>query len=128
MRGKKMNKAMPAKQRGLSFSGFLFGAVVLIMVSIVGLKLIPAYMENATIKNLFVTIASDPEMQGATAGAIKMSYSKRASIENVQAITADDIDIEKADGDLVLSASYAVKVPLVANISLYLDFNPSSGK
>ncbi|HCI14087.1 MAG TPA: DUF4845 domain-containing protein [Gallionellaceae bacterium] len=119
---------MPAKQRGLSFSGFLFGAVVLIMVSIVGLKLIPAYMENATIKNLFVTIASDPEMQGATAGAIKMSYSKRASIENVQAITADDIDIEKADGDLVLSASYAVKVPLVANISLYLDFNPSSGK
>ena len=123
-----MNKAMPAKQRGLSFSGFLFGAVILILVSIVGLKLIPAYIENATIKNLFVTIANDPEMQGATVGAIKMSFSKRSSIEDVRVIGADDIDIAKVDGDLVLSASYAVKVPLVANISLYLEFSPSSGQ
>jgi hypothetical protein len=123
-----MNTAMPAKQRGLSFSGFIFGAFLLIMVSIVGLKLIPAYMENATIKNLFVVIASDPEMQGASVGNIKMSFDKRASIEDVRTITANDIEISKADGRLELSASYAVKVPLVANISLYLEFNPTSGK
>ncbi|MFZ3017551.1 MAG: DUF4845 domain-containing protein [Gallionella sp.] len=123
-----MNTAMPAKQRGLSFSGFIFGAFLLIMVSIVGLKLIPAYMENATIKNLFVAVANDPEMQGASAGNIKMSFIRRASVENVRAITAEDINIDKADGNLVLSASYAVKVPLVANISLYLEFSPSSGK
>lgn len=123
-----MNTAMPAKQRGLSFSGFIFGAFLLVMASIVGLKMIPAYIENATIKNLFVTIANDPEMKGATVGAIKMSFSKRASIESVSVIGADDIDIEKVDGDLVLSASYPVKIPLVANISLYLEFNPSSGQ
>lgn len=123
-----MNKAMPAKQRGLSFSGFIFGAFLLILLSIIGLKLIPAYMEDATIKNLLVTIANDPEMQGAAVGAVKMSFIKRASIENVRAIGADDIEISKADGRLELSASYAVKVPLVANISLYLEFNPSSGQ
>lgn len=123
-----MNTAMPARQQGLSFSGFLFGAVILITVSIVGLKLIPAYMENATIKNLFVTIANDPEMQGGTAGVIRMSFEKRTAIEDVHAITAEDIEINKVDGRLVLSASYAVKVPLVANVSLYLEFNPSSGQ
>lgn len=123
-----MNTAMRARQRGLSFFGFIFGAFVLILVSITGLKLIPAYMENATIKNLFVTIANDPEMQASTVGNIKMSFIKRASIENVRVLTADDINIEKTDGRLVLSASYAVKVPLVANVSLYLEFNPSSGE
>lgn len=123
-----MNTAMPAKQRGLGFSGFIFGAFLLILLSITGLKLIPAYMEEATIKNLFVTIANDPEMQGASVGAVKMSFSKRASIENVHAIGIDDIEISKADGRLMLSASYAVKVPLVANVSLYLEFNPSSGQ
>jgi hypothetical protein len=85
-------------------------------------------MEEATIKNLFVNIANDPEMQGAAVGAVKMSFTKRASIENVRAIGADDIEISKADGRLELSASYAVKVPLVANVSLYLEFNPSSGQ
>ncbi len=121
-----MNTALPARQRGLSFSGFILGAFLLILASIIGLKLIPAYIENATVKNLFVAIANDPEMQAASVGAIKMSFTKRASIENVRAVAADDIEIDKANGGLVLSASYAVKVPLVANVSLYLEFSPSS--
>lgn len=123
-----MNITMPARQRGMSFSGFLFGAVVLILVSITGLKMIPLYMENSTIQNLFSVVASDPEMRNASPRDIKASFSKRASIENISAITAEDVNVEKADGTLVLSASYVVKVPLVANVSLYLEFNPSSDK
>lgn len=121
-----MNAAMPAAQRGLSFSGFLFGAVILVLVSITGLKLIPAYMQNAQIENLFIVIAGDPEMQSASVRDIKMSFNKRASIDDIRAITADDIEIVKEDGRLVLSASYSVKIPLVANVSLFLDFNPTS--
>ncbi|PIX04757.1 MAG: DUF4845 domain-containing protein, partial [Gallionellales bacterium CG_4_8_14_3_um_filter_54_18] len=40
---------MPIRQRGLSFSGFIFGAFVLVLLSITGLKMIPVYMQNATI-------------------------------------------------------------------------------
>lgn len=121
-----MNAAMPAAQRGLSFFGFLLGAVILVLVSITGLKLIPAYMQDAQIKNLFVTIANDAEMQNASVRDIKLSFSKRASIDDIKAITAEDIEIVKEDGRLVLSASYSVKIPLVANVSLFLDFNPTS--
>lgn len=121
-----MNTAMPSKQRGLSFSGFMAGAVILILVSITGLKVIPAYMQDATIKNIFVTIANDPEMQKASLGDIRMAFAKRATIDDIKVITADDVDITKDGGQLVLSASYPVKVPLAGNISLYLDFNPSS--
>jgi hypothetical protein len=121
-----MNAAMPAAQRGLSFSGFLFGAVILVLVSVTGLKLIPAYMQNSQIDNLFTAIANDPEMQNASVRDIKMSFNKRASIDDIKAITADDIEIVKEDGRLVLSASYSVKIPLVANVSLFLDFTPTS--
>lgn len=123
-----MSKAMPAKQRGLSFSGFIIGAFILVLASITGLKLIPAYMQNAQINNLFVTIANDPEMQKAGLRDIRMSFSKRASIDNITAISAEDIEIASNGGGLVLSASYAVKVPLVGNVSLYLDFSPTSAK
>jgi len=123
-----MKKAMPAKQRGLSFFGFIFGAVILVLVSITGLKLIPAYMEDMKISNLFTVIANDPEMQKASPRDIRMSFSKRASIDNISAINAEDIEIASEGGRLVLSASYAVKVPLVANVSLYLEFSPASAK
>ena len=121
-----MNKAMPAKQRGLSFSGFIFGAVILVLAITTGMKLIPAYMQDAKIGNLFTVIANDPEMQKASPRDIRMAFNKRASIDDIRAITAEDIAIEK-DGDrLVLSASYPVKIPLAGNVSLYLEFNPSS--
>lgn len=123
-----MNKAMPAKQRGLSFSGFIFGAVILVLVATTGMKLIPAYMQDAEIGNLFTVIANDPEMQKASLRDIRMSFTKRASIDGINAINAEDIEITSNGGRLVLSASYAVKVPLVANISLYMDFSPASAK
>ncbi|OGS94816.1 MAG: DUF4845 domain-containing protein [Gallionellales bacterium RBG_16_56_9] len=123
-----MNTAMPATQRGLSFFGFIMGAFVLVLASITGLKLIPAYMQNAQIKNVFVVIANDPEMQKAAPRAIRDSFSRRASIEDIKAIKAEDIEIASDAGKPVLSASYSVKIPLAGNVSLYLDFNPSSDK
>ena len=123
-----MNKAMPAKQRGLSFSGFIFGAVILVLAITTGMKLIPAYMQDAKIGNLFTVIANDPEMQKASLRDIRMSFSKRASIDSVTAINAEDIEITSNGGRLVLSASYAVKIPLAGNVSLYLDFSPTSAK
>lgn len=124
-----MNKAMPYKQGGLSFSGFMFGAFLLVLLSITGLKVIPAYMQYEQIKNVFVTIANDPEMQQAGIGQIKMSFNKRASIDDIKSITAEDIEIAKdANGRLRLAANYEVRVPLFANISLVMDFAPSSAE
>ncbi len=123
-----MRTAVRATQRGLSFVGFILGALLLVIVAIVGLKLVPAYVENAQINKIFSTIASDPEMQRASISDIRTSFSKRASIDNVSAIRAEDIKIVNYGNKLVLSADYDVKLPLAGNVSLYLEFKPSSAK
>jgi hypothetical protein len=123
-----MNKAMPVQQRGMSFGGFIFGAFLLVFIGITGLKLVPAYMQAAQIKNIFVTMAHDPDLQKASPHDIQVSFDKRASIDNIKAIKADDIEISSEDGRMVLSASYEVKVPLGGNVSFLLTFNPSSAK
>lgn len=121
-----MHHTMSAKQCGLSFVSFIIGAFLLVLFSIGGLKVIPAYMQNEQIKNIFSHIANDPDMKKSSKNDILMSFTKRASIENITAIKADDIDIAK-DGDrLILSASYPYKIPLAGNISLCMDFSPSS--
>ncbi|MBK9160584.1 MAG: DUF4845 domain-containing protein [Nitrosomonadales bacterium] len=117
---------MSRRQRGISLSGLMVGVVILAFVFIMGLKIIPVYMQDAEIKNLFVAIATDPEMQKASPLEIRQSYGKRASIDNITAISMDDIDISREQDRLVLSASYDVKIPLVSNLSLYMEFEPSS--
>jgi len=123
-----MNVSMPSYQRGFELGQFLFIAFLLVLFVITGLKLIPAYMENGAIKNIFNAIAHDPDMQKASPAEIRKSFGVRSSIDDIKAINANDIEISSEDGIPYLSASYAVTIPLVSNISLYLEFNPTSAE
>jgi hypothetical protein len=123
-----MNTAMPVQQRGLTFGGFVFGAFLLVILSIFGLKLIPAYIQNAQIKSVFEQIVRDPSIEKASPREIRNSFDRRASIDAITAIKSEDIDIASDGGQLELSANYSVKIPLFGNASIILEFNPSSGK
>lgn len=122
-----MNTAMPVQQRGLSFGGFIFGAFLLVVCAIFGFRLIPAYIQDATIKNTFKEIARDPNLQNATPHDIKESFNRHSGVDAITAINSSDIVISSNGGTPVLSASYTVKIPVAGNISLLLEFNPSSG-
>jgi hypothetical protein len=121
-------KTTAYRQSGLSLTGLLIGAVVIGFAALIGMKLIPAYMQDAEIKNIFDAVAYDPEMQKAPAKDVRQGYHKRALVANINVIKAEDVEIEK-DGDrILLSARYEVRVPLAGNVSLLLEFNPSSSR
>lgn len=118
--------ATTCRQRGVTFSGLLIWLIVLIFAAIGAMKLIPAYIQDAEIRDIFHTIARDPEMQGAPVKNIRDSFGKRAMMNNISIINENDIDVVKDSNGLTLSVSYEVKIPLAANASLILEFNPSS--
>ncbi|MFZ1547423.1 MAG: DUF4845 domain-containing protein, partial [Candidatus Nitrotoga sp.] len=121
-----MIKTIANRQRGVSLSGLLIWAVILIFAAIGGMKIVPAYIQDTEIKNILFTIANDPEMQGAQPKSIRESFSKRAMMNNINVVTAEDIEIVKDARGLSLSISYQAKIPLAGNASLLLEFNPSS--
>src|SRR5512142_692286 len=100
-------KTTGGRQRGISFFGFILIAAGVIFVAILGMKLVPAYIHSAQIAEIFRTVAADPAMRDASIRDIKESYSKRADINYITDITADDIEVSKDDGRLTLSASYS---------------------
>lgn len=123
-----MIKTIANRQRGVSLSGLLIWSVVLILAAIGGMKVIPAYVQDAEIKSILSTIANDSEMQRVQSKDIRESFSKRAMMNNINVVTANDIEIVKDARGLSLSISYQVKIPLAGNASLLLEFNPSSFK
>ena len=123
-----MNMSKLSQQRGVSLSGLMIVAAILIFIGIAAMKIIPAYKNDARIKHIFVAIVNDPEMQKASVRDIRMSYNNRATIDGVAAIQSDEIEIAKDGERMVLSASYSVSIPLAGNASLLLEFNPSSDK
>lgn len=123
-----MMKAMAKQQRGLTFANLLLWAFLIVFGAIGGMKVVPAYVENKTIQGILETIAHDPDMQDAPPADIRLSFYKRASINNITEVGPSDIVITKTSSGLVLSVSYKVNIPLIGNASLLLDFNPSSSR
>jgi Tfp pilus assembly major pilin PilA len=113
------------KQKGMTLIGMLFIAVIIGFTAIIGMKLFPAYLEFFQIKKNLKSIKNQggPEM---TVKDAKLAFEKRAAIDDIKSITANDLEIKGTGADMTIEASYSLKVPLVYNVSACLDFSASS--
>lgn len=116
------------KQQGIGLTAIILIIAGFLFVAILSMKVVPAYLHNMQIERLFKVVATDPEMQNAAAKDVRASFYKRATMDSITEITAEDVQIDKSSGSLVLSASYVVKIPVAGNASLILEFNPTSAK
>jgi hypothetical protein len=116
------------RQRGMGLLALIFWALVSVFVFMVALKILPVYKENMAIKTTLSAMASDSILQNGEKWEIRKSFNERADIDDISSVNGGDLEIDKEDGRIVLGIAYSVKTPLFANISLYIDFNESSGK
>ena len=114
------------KQRGVTLSGLIVVLIVLGIVAALGLKLFTPYVQYFSIQKTFKALAENPELKNGNRREILRAYQRYAMIENITSISEDDVEVTKDGNTFVVSASYSVKVPLVANVSLLIDFAPSS--
>lgn len=120
------------KQDGLSLIGFVIVAGLMAFAALIAFKTVPAVVEFYTIKKNINAIVQSGEARGASVTDVRKAYDRRASIDETPSLRGADLDIGKEQGEVVISFSYARKVPLFGNVSLYFDFeggtNPTNVK
>lgn len=121
-----MNYKTIREQQGLSLSSLLVWSTIITLVAIFSLKLVPIYMEYFAVKKNLTAIAKETNLQDVDPNQIKLSFSKRAQIDNIKSISAQDIKIDRENSRVILSAKYTKTVPLISNISLHIDFEAIS--
>lgn len=114
------------QQKGFGLSGLLVTSFFLILLAVFGMKLVPVYLEYFSIKKSLTATAKEAPLPETDINQIKMVFSKKAQIDNIKSITAQDIKINKENGKTVLRVQYSKQLPLVSNISLNIDFDAIS--
>jgi len=114
------------KQRGVSMLGFLFVAVAVIIIAMLAMKLVPAYIEFFSVKKILNAMGQDSETKAMSNNEIRSSFAKRANVGYVTVVKPEDLDIDRTGGNMVISTEYEYRTPLVANISMVVDFKASS--
>ena len=115
-------------QRGLTVTGLLFGGMVIVLIAVLGMKVVPEVVEYTKIVADIKAIARDPALQQASLAEVRQSYTRRAIVDQVSAVTAQDIDVSRNGSTLILSFSYTKKIPLFGPVSLLIDFEGATDR
>ena len=118
--------SFPHTQRGLSMLGFLFVAVVFIVVAVLAMKLFPAYNQFFSVKTILNSMGNDSATQSMSNAELRSSFDKRAGVAYVTSVTSDDLVIDRSGGKTRLTAEYEFRTKLIGNVSLVVDFSASS--
>ena len=114
------------KQQGVTLISLIFICALIALVAVLGIKVFPDVQEYLAAVNAAKATAMDPASKAGTVSDIRRAFDKRKSIDNVTAVSGEDLDITKEGNEIVITFAYAKKIPLSGPVSLVIDFEGSS--
>jgi uncharacterized protein DUF4845 len=109
------------KQRGVSLMGAIFWMAFIGITGVMAAKLMPAYIDYFAVRKIFAAMEQNGETKG-TVVAIRDAFDRRNQIENVRGLNGRDLEISKAGGETVITATWSQKVNLMNNLNACMDF------
>ncbi len=117
MRAVRSTRNSAARQRGISFIGLVFVAVVLACVGVVVAQVIPTLIEYQAIYK-----AANKAKEGSTVPEIRAIFDRAQAIDDFQSVTGKDLDIKKVNDKVVISFAYEREIPLFGPAYLVLKY------
>lgn len=114
-----------SRQQGISLVSLLIVGGLAAFVLLIGFRAVPAITEFMAIQRSIKALVTDGE-NGVPTSELRRAFDKRGQVDDVSSVTGADLDITKDNGKTRIEVEYARKVPVVANVSLLIDFHASS--
>ena len=114
------------RQRGMGFAGVLVILVGIIFLAIIGMKMVPAYLEYFAIKKAVAAITQGGQLRNATVADVRKAFELRQAVDDFTSVGPKDLEITKDGNEIVIAFAYEKRIPLFYNISLLIDFAGSS--
>jgi hypothetical protein len=121
------NMGSQQKQRGLTIVGFIFVAAVILIAVMIGFRVLPSYIEYYTVQKVMAKTLQD-QREGFSVVQFRKDFDLKAGADYIESVRGTDIDVQKIGNEIIATATWAKKLPLVANVSLLLEFEATASK
>ena len=117
-----MQPLYQARQKGVTFIGFLLFGGLLVLIAIEAARAYPSLLEFYEVQRAVVY-----DTQNANNPAeIRKVFDANAVINNISAVTGQDLEIEKVTNGYAASVSYNAWINLFKNVNLVIEFTAKS--
>ena len=114
------------KQYGMTMLSWLVVLGVAVFFILIGIKMVPTYLENYAIKQVLATMENDRSVRKMTPNEMKKSFMKRIKINSVYEFNRDWIKIKKEKFGTRFSVDYEIRKPVAGNVSIVMAFSESA--
>ncbi len=114
---------MYRRQRGITFIGWILLLIPLAVLLYAGIRLTPIYLNATKVARVFEQVRQEYSGQESISqNSLRSAIGKRFDIEYIERPDYKDVVIRKTGEGWQLMVAYEEIVPLVANVSLLVDF------
>lgn len=109
----KLESNRPSRQRGMTFWGMAFNALVLGAALVLILRVVPSYMTYLSVKDIVERAANEFDPATDSLQDIRVRLAKLLNTNQVYDIKIEDIEVYRDKGMVVIDATYEVRFPLI---------------
>lgn len=113
---------MRKEQCGLSLMGLIAVLFIVVVVALFAMKIIPSFLEFRTAKTAIELVARSAQNPAEA----RRAFENRATIDNIESIRPQDLEITREGNQLVIAFAYRKEVTLVGPVGLYIDYKANS--
>jgi hypothetical protein len=115
------------RQRGLTMTGFIITAIVVVAAVMIGFRVLPSYIEYYTVQKVLAKTLDDAK-PGFSLYQFRRDFDLKASADYIDSVRGSDIDVAKDGNNFVATATWTKTLHLVGNVSLLLEFEATAKK
>jgi hypothetical protein len=117
---------MMRNEHGITIMGFLFVAVVVVTIALVGFRVMPAYIEYFAVKKALQTALEDAP--SGTVGEVRRAFDRKAGAGYIESVQPSDIQVARQGGVITATATWQRVLPMIGNASILLDFDATASR
>jgi Tfp pilus assembly major pilin PilA len=114
------------RQKGMTMLSWLVVLGILVFFILIGIKMVPTYLENYSIKQVLANMENDRKVRTMSAAEMKKSFLKRLKINSVYEFDRNSIKIKKEKFGTRFSVDYEIRKPIAGNVSIVMEFSDSA--
>jgi hypothetical protein len=111
------------KQEGMTFAGWLIVLVLIGFFALLGMKLVPIYLEHYTVKTVIESLRNEPLITKQSANEVRQMIMRRLDINGVYDLKKEHVAVKKSPGILHVNIAYQVQRKMVGNIDVLISFS-----
>lgn len=111
-----------SRQKGMTITGWIFIIAIALFFVLLGIKMVPSYIEFHSIGNILESVKNDSSLKGANARDIRSAIAKRFNINSIYDFDPKDLTIKKTKEGLNIQVEYEVREEVAGNVDVVMSF------